>query len=158
MTELEGPRQIILVSCRYKGKDNVMTAAWHMPTSFVPRLYAISIGKKRFSHDMIKKSRLFCVNFIPKELEKLAIKCGSLSGRNVDKFAVLNIKKARCKKINCPRIRTALGWLECKVVKIIETGDHTIFVGKVVYSKLAKKGKRGKRLFYCANKFTTTLE
>ena len=57
MSELTDPRQVILVSSRAEMdilgkkelKDNIITLAWHMPVSFNPKLYAIAIGKTRFS-------------------------------------------------------------------------------------------------------------
>ena len=88
-------------------------------------------------------------------LEKEMIYCGVHSGKNVDKFKETGLTKEECSKINCPKIKEALGYFECKVVKEITTGDHVIFVGEVLFSKLNKKGKR---LFQVEGlKFTTTL-
>jgi len=69
MSEITSPRQTILVSCRDRIKDNLITVAWHMPASFSPELYAIALGKTRFSCRMIKKSKCFVVNFMPFNLK-----------------------------------------------------------------------------------------
>jgi flavin reductase (DIM6/NTAB) family NADH-FMN oxidoreductase RutF len=66
------PIQTVLVTCRGQSemmgknfhRDNIITLDWHMPVSFKPPLYAISIGKTRFSHDVIASSKCFVVNFI----------------------------------------------------------------------------------------------
>lgn len=142
MPEIDGPRQVILVTCRHNGKDNIITVAWHMPTSFNPSLYAISIGKTRFTHDMISDSGKFCVNFMPAEQRKGMEVCGSVSGRNTEKFEESGFGKVECGKIDCPRIRQAIGYLECEVAGSIETGDHTVFIGKVLYSESKASGKR----------------
>ncbi|MBN2330747.1 MAG: flavin reductase [Candidatus Aenigmarchaeota archaeon] len=156
MPEIDGPRQVILVTCRHRGKDNIITLAWHMPTSFDPRLYAISIGKTRFSHDMIRDSGNFCVNFMPAEQKKGMEHCGSVSGRNADKFEHSGFGKEECGKIDCPRIKQAIGFLECEVVDSVETGDHTVFIGKVVHSKT--KGS-GKRLYHITgNRYATSSD
>lgn len=119
-----------------------MTVAWHMPTSFKPQLYAISIGKPRFSHNMIKDSGAFCVNFISGEQKDVMVKCGTASARDTDKFKEFEIGKDECEKIDCPKIKEAIGFAECKVVASVETGDHTIFIGEVLKSNLRSHGKR----------------
>ena len=156
MSELNGPRQIVLVTCRHNGKDNIITLAWHMPTSFQPPMYTLSIGKTRFSHDMIKNSGSFCVNFISAEYKDAIVECGTGSGRSKDKFRESGFGREECERIDCPRIKEALGFLECKVVESIETGDHTIFVGEVLKSSPVKPGKR---LYHIDGpKMTTTVD
>jgi flavin reductase (DIM6/NTAB) family NADH-FMN oxidoreductase RutF len=153
LSELTGPRQVVLVTSRHGGKDNIITLAWHMPTSFNPLMYAISVGKSRASRDMIAKSGVFCVNFMPSSEKNAMEVCGSVSGREHDKFGESGLGKEECGKIDCPRIRQALGFMECRVAGAAETGDHTIFIGKVVNSGLRGKGRR---LYHITgSKFTT---
>jgi len=142
MSGLTGARQVVLVTSRYKDKDNIIALAWHTRTSFEPELYAVSVGKTRFSCGMIEKSKCFCVNFMPASLKKEIVHCGSCSGRTHDKFAETKLQKEECEKINCPRIKKALAYAECSVFKEVDTGDHFIFIGKVLKSKVLKKGKR----------------
>ncbi len=156
MSELNGPRQIALVTCRHKGKDNIITIAWHMPTSFSPGMYAISIGKSRFSHDMISDSGVFCVNFISADCRKEIELCGSVSGADSDKFKESGFGKEECDTIDCPRIRQSLGFLECRVTGRVKTGDHTIFVGEIRKSQMKKPGRRLYHIGY--SKFTTTAD
>ena len=156
MSELNGPRQVALVTSRHAGKDNIITLAWHMPTSFSPGMYAISIGRTRFSHDMIKDSGVFCVNFMHAEHRRGMEVCGSVSGSGTDKFKESGFGKEECEKIDCPRIKQSAGFLECKVVGSMETGDHTIFVGDVLNSGLRSSGER---LYHITgNRFATSSE
>jgi len=154
--KIVNPRQVVLITSRWKDKDNVMTAAWHTPLSFDPMMYGIVIGKTRYSLNLIKKSKVFVVNFMPKEYEKEILYCGRNSGRDVDKFKETGLEKEEAEKINCPRIKQALGYLECKVVKEVTAGDHILFIGKVLKADLKKEGKRLFQVF--GNKFTTTLD
>lgn len=161
MSEITGPRQVILVTSRAEAeilgkrqvKDNIFTLAWHMPVSFEPELYAISAGHKRFSTKLIRESGVFCINFMPFSSAKEALFCGRHSGNHLDKFKECNFGKESCEKIDCPRIKQALAFMECEVVNEIEAGDHTIFIGKVVKSSLLKDEKR---IFQSGNQFTTT--
>lgn len=154
ITTLTNPRQTILVTCRWQGKDNIITMDWHTPLSFNPMMYAISVGKTRYSLELIRQSRVFVVNFMIKDYEKEVLYCGRHSGKNLDKFTKTNLEKEGAEKIDCPRIKQALGFLECQVVDEIEIGDHVLFIAQVVSSGLKAQGKR---LFHLwGDKFTTT--
>ncbi len=163
MPAITNPRQTILVSARAKVsilgrevlKDNIITLSWHMPTSFEPMLYAVAIGKTRFSCKLIQKSKVFVVNFVPMSFEKEAAYCGRNSGEHIDKFDEANIIKEESEKIDCPRIKDAIAFMECEVIEEIEAGDHIIFIGKVLNSQLRDEG--AERLFQkSGTDFTTT--
>jgi len=164
MSEITNPRQTVLITSRAKTsilgreqeKDNIFAIDWHMPSSKEPRLYAISVGKERFSSELIKKSRCFVVNFMSPDYEKEVLFCGTHSGKHMDKFIETSLTKEEAEKIDCPRINEASAFLECEVINELETGDHVIFVGKIAYGNLKKQGKR---IFHKTDdRFTTTLD
>ncbi|MBI2129087.1 flavin reductase family protein [Candidatus Woesearchaeota archaeon] len=149
-----GERQTILITCRHKEKDNVMAIDWHMPSSFEPELYVIAIGKQRFSCDMIRNSRVFVANFVPFSLKEKVLFCGRHSGRFMDKLKEAKLTKEEAEKVDCPRIKEAVAYLECEVVNELETGDHIIFIGKILKSDFKK---RDKRIFHISgDEFVTT--
>jgi len=163
MPAITNPRQTILVSMRGKvsilgkevTKDNIITLSWHMPVSFEPMMYAIAIGKSRFSAKLIRQSKVFVVNFVSISFEKQAAFCGRHSGEHMDKFEEGNIIKEEAEKIDCPRLKEAVGFIECEVVDEVDAGDHIIFIGKALHSELRDDG--AKRLFQVTGtEFTTT--
>ena len=161
MSELNDPKQVVLVTSREEMdilgkkqiKDNIITIAWHMPVSFNPNLYAISVGKTRFSCEVIKKSKAFAVNFISFELKDKALIVGTKSGAHIDKFKEAGLTKEECSSIDCPRIKEALAYLECEVINEVDVGDHILYIGKVLNSDIKKQGKR---LLQQEKDFTTT--
>lgn len=155
ITTLTNPRQTILLTCRHLDQDNVMTLDWHTPLSFDPMMYAVAIAKIRFSCSLVQKSKVFGVNFMSKDFEREVLYCGRHSGKDLDKFKETGLKKEEGEKINCPLIKQALGYLECKVVKEIETGDHILFIAEIVNYELRKKAKR---LFHLFSDYFTTTE
>ncbi len=150
MSELTDPRQVILVTCREEMdimgkkevKDNIITLAWHMPVSFNPNLYAIAVGKTRFSCSVISKSKAFVVNFVPFKLKEQVLICGTKSGMHIDKFKEANLTKEEAKNVDCPRIKESLAYMECEVINEVDAGDHIIFIGKVLNSEIKGKEKR----------------
>jgi flavin reductase (DIM6/NTAB) family NADH-FMN oxidoreductase RutF len=156
ITTLTNPRQTILLTCRFKDRDNIMTLDWHTPLSFEPMMYAVSIGKTRFSLNLVRASKVFVVNFMSKNFEKEILFCGRHSGKTINKFKETNFEKEEAETIDCPRIKQALGYLECKVLKEVEVGDHILFIARVTKADLKQKARRLFHLF--ADKFTTTIE
>ena len=156
MSKINNPNQVVLVTCRHAGKDNIIAMTWHTKTSFQPNLYLISVDNSRFSHELISKSKCFCINFMPYELSEAIKYCGTHSGRDVDKFKETGLTKIECETINCCRIKEALAYVECKVINSFATGDHTVFVGEVTKQEFIKEGKRPFQLDRL--KFTTTID
>ncbi len=127
------PMHTVLISCAGKaGKPNVTTVAWAMPTSQNPPLLAISLAPGRHSHKLIEESGEFVVNIPTMEILQAVYACGSLTGRSFDKFKKTNLTAMPAKKVNAPAIRECIAHLECEVDGQLTTGDHTIFIGKIL--------------------------
>ena len=95
-------------------------------------MVAISIGNQRYSHGCIEFCKEFVLCFPSKNQKKEAWFCGKNSGKNVDKFKESGFKKAPSKIVKPPLIKDSTVAYECKVVKKVQTGDHTLFIGEVV--------------------------
>ncbi len=127
------PMHTVLVSCIGKeGKPNVITLAWAMPTSTDPPLIAISVTPSRHSHKLIEQSREFIVNIPTLEILQAVYACGSLTGRSFDKFKKAGLTPVSGRRVKAPAIKECIAHLECIVDDQFITGDHTIFVGKIV--------------------------
>ncbi|MDI3502349.1 MAG: hypothetical protein PWR13_900 [Archaeoglobi archaeon] len=129
------PKSVVLVTSKAGEKENVLSVAWHMPTSHEPPLVLISIAFHRFSHELIKKGGEFVINVPPKELLPAVELCGSVSGRSIDKFEKAGLTKIPSKKVSPPSIKECIAHVECRVVDSFITGDHEVFVGEVVYAQ-----------------------
>lgn len=126
------PKMTVLVTSEDEnGKTNIITVAWAMPTSSDPPLLAISVGKQKYSNNLIRDSGEFVVNVPEKSLLDEVKFCGSRSGSSVDKFKESGLTRRKSKKLDTPGIDECPVSLECSLFKEFETGDHTIFVGKV---------------------------
>ena len=127
------PMHTVLVSCVGKNsKPNITTMAWAMPTSIDPPLIAISLSPQRHSHTLIEESGEFIVNIPTLELLQAVLACGAFSGRSFDKFKKANLTPMPGKKVKAPAIRECIAHLECEVDAQFTTGDHTIFIGKIL--------------------------
>jgi len=139
---LLNPMGVVLVSSSFNGQDNVMTACWAFPVSFDPLLFGVAIGRERHSHSLIRKGSEFVLNIPGEDLLDAAIICGENSGRDTDKFEIAKLTREKSEKVSSPSIKEALSSIECRVVKSVEAGDHTIFIGEPLNINQRKKGKR----------------
>jgi flavin reductase (DIM6/NTAB) family NADH-FMN oxidoreductase RutF len=127
------PYTASLVTCKGKnGKNNVMAAAWIIPISVDPPMLAMSIRPERYSYDLIRESREFVVNIPSFQMAKGVLICGRISGRDHNKFKEARFSIRRATKLQPPIIEQCVAHIECKVVKVMKTGDHSLILGKIV--------------------------
>lgn len=126
------PCGTVLVTCCDKhGKPNIITLAWVAPASIQPPLAMIGVGKTRYSHNLIRGGE-FVINIPTADLLEKVQYCGETSGRQVDKFKETGLTPKKAKFVKPPVIEECVGHLECRVVKEVPTGDHTLFIGEVL--------------------------
>jgi flavin reductase (DIM6/NTAB) family NADH-FMN oxidoreductase RutF len=97
-----------------------------------PPLVGVAIHPSRHTHDMIKYSEEFALNIPTRELLHHVQYLGSTSGRELDKFELTRLPTFSARRIDAPLLEGCAGWIECGVHDAITTGDHTLFIGKVV--------------------------
>lgn len=122
----------VLVSCSHDGKRNLITLAWTSPVSADPRLVAVAVAPGRFSHDLIRESREFVVNVPSSEILPAVWECGTVSGRDVDKFESAGLTAEQAQSVKAPLVAECFAHIECRVVAAPVLGDHTLFVGEVL--------------------------
>lgn len=130
---LSSPFPYVLVTSLDKnGRPNAMGVAWVTRTSFDPFLILISIDHRRYSYEGIQMHKEFVVNYPSIDQSDAALICGKKSGRDGDKIKLAGLNLVDSVGVKVPTIEGVTVAFECKVVDQLETGDHTIFVGKVV--------------------------
>ncbi len=112
------------------GQPNVATFAWVMSTSHDPELIAVSVAEARYTYECLTDE--FVVNLPTKELVEAVWIVGTLSGRDTNKFHAAGLTPMPSVEVTPPRIAECVTHVECRIVDTLQTGDHTIFIGKVV--------------------------
>lgn len=130
---LLNPVPAVMVSCMDNGgKSNIITIAWAGTVNSNPPMISISIRKERYSYTIINESMEFVVNLATKNLTEQMDYCGVKSGRDIDKFEILKLKKGKADLVKAPLIDESPVNLECKVKNKIDLGSHVMFIAKVV--------------------------
>jgi len=139
-SRLLNPRPALLVTCcDNDGKPNVLSVAWHSPLSISPPLVGISIAPTRYSHDLIASTGEYVINVVGSEMRSVVDFCGNKSGREIDKITQSSLRIQPASMVRPPILSDSLGYLECRVENAVVVGDHTWFVGIVLYAAARKE-------------------
>ncbi len=116
----------------HEGKPNVMTAAWGGICCSKPPCVYVSLRKATYTYGNLLERKAFTVNFPSIEHVKEADYFGLVSGRDNDKFSSAKLTPVKSKLVDAPYVKEFPMILECEVIKVIEIGLHTEFIGEII--------------------------
>jgi flavin reductase (DIM6/NTAB) family NADH-FMN oxidoreductase RutF len=128
---LPSPVLIIGTYCS-DGKPNIMNAAWGGIASSKPPCISVSLREATLSYHNIKQTGAFTVNIPSEKYLRESDFAGLVSGRDYDKFKETRLTPEKSKLVNAPFIKEFPYALECKLIKQVDIGSHTMFIGEIL--------------------------
>lgn len=127
------PRPILLVTTRDpNGRDNIITVSWAGVACSAPPMVTVALRSSRHSYAAVMATRELVVN-IPTSKQHQAVElCGTVSGKETDKFARAGLGKLPASLVCAPLIAECPINLECKVRHVLPLGTHVLFVAEIV--------------------------
>jgi flavin reductase (DIM6/NTAB) family NADH-FMN oxidoreductase RutF len=143
---------LLLATTGTDGKPNVMTIGWGMIGSIWARpIFLVMVRPSRHTFSRMEQVSDFTVNILPRELAAAASLCGSVSGREHDKFQEAQLTPIPSREVRSPIIKECVVHYECRTVQRVnmapdaltqsiheqfyKNGDfHRIFFGEIVAS------------------------
>lgn len=120
---VEGPVALVLVEAG--GRLNAMTVSFFSELSHHPTSLWVSIAQTTYTHSLIQECGQFTLAVLSSDQKEIALACGSVSGRQQNKWSWLDVYKT-------PEdfwvLRGALTSTTCVVRGSLPLGDHTIFL------------------------------
>jgi len=136
------------------GSDNIngMMADWVMQVSFNPRLVTVSLERNSTTLRNLRESGFFTVNMLGAEQRSLAVKfcqprqASKIVGRSDTASAVVydkmdGVPYQMGALTDCPILDDGLAYLECQVDQLVDAGDHTLAVGRVLDGAVLREGE-----------------
>ena len=114
------------------GRPNIMTAAWGGIASSKPPCISVSLREATLTYHNIKQTKAFTVNIPSEKYLKEADFVGMVSGRECDKFKETRLTPEKSKLVSAPIVKEFPYALECKLVRQVDLGLHTMFIGEIV--------------------------
>ena len=140
---------VTVVTTRHAEELHGVTVSAFLAVSWDPPLALISLESVGQSCDFIKESGFFAVSFLSDRQEFLAERFAGRAPLVNQRFDGVPHRFA---VTGAPILEGALGWLDCRAEQIVEAGDHTLFVGRVV---ALGAGAPGNALAYYAHHYRT---
>ena len=114
------------------GKANAMTVAWGGICCSKPPCISISLRKATYSYNNIIARKAFSINIPSEEFVKEADYFGIVSGRNTDKFITSGLTPVNSDLVDAPYIEEFPLIIECKLIRTVNIGLHTQFIGEIL--------------------------
>jgi flavin reductase (DIM6/NTAB) family NADH-FMN oxidoreductase RutF len=113
-------------------RPNIITLAWAGTVCSEPPMVGIGVRPERHSHHLLREVGEFVVNLPPANLVAAVNRCGTVSGRDYDKFDLCGLTAAPASQVRVPLIAECPIHLECVVRQTLSLGTHDLFLGEVV--------------------------
>jgi flavin reductase (DIM6/NTAB) family NADH-FMN oxidoreductase RutF len=126
------PVPAVMVSCGTGEQVNIITLAWVGTLCSQPPLVGISVRPNRYSHGLIQEAGEFVVNLPTAELARWVDYCGTVSGRDEDKWAACGFSQAPATEVQTPLIAECPVNIECRLQQTLSLGTHDLFIGEVL--------------------------
>lgn len=130
------------------GTDVGMTVNAITSVSLEPPQLLICLAKSRFTAQAIADCGSFAVNFLSNDQQEVA---GLFATNSPEKFKHVEVERGM---LGMPLITDSLARAECRVNRMIEAGDHTIFIGDVVTGAAVE----GQPLIYFRSGYNELME
>ncbi len=133
------PYGLYVITVMSEGEDHGMTANWVMQAAFTPPMVAVAIENESKSLPMIRDARAFAINVLAAGQRELAARLGK-SSRNVP-HKLKGVATRPAPSTGAPILADGLGWVECRLVATMPSGDHTLVLGEVVEAGVEHEGE-----------------
>ena len=120
---------VYVVTSKAQDKLNGLTVSWLTRVSLDPPLIGVAVDQRWYSNELLKKGTHFVVHILADDQLEIARHFGSSSGRDHDKLEKVDWEPS---SNGVPVIRGSWAWLECRKEQQHRTGDHSLFIGKVI--------------------------
>ena len=123
---------VYILSSVNEGEYCVSTITWASQASFEPPMISVCIKRNSASYEIVKKRGEFILHLLGDNQKALAstffkptiFENEKLNGQE---FSLAN---------NLPLLKDIPAYIQCKVVEILENGDHPLFLAEVVDAKI----------------------
>lgn len=141
------PSGVAVVTLDLDGEQLGLTVGSLVSLSLEPPLVGFSINRSAALHELLRQSGAFAASLLAAGQEALA----QHFARGVPPIALWSGIERRPGRTGAPLLEGAAGWLEGRVAREVEAGDHTFFVADVLD---AERGSAPVPLVYFDGRYT----
>ncbi|HEY5039270.1 MAG TPA: flavin reductase family protein [bacterium] len=124
------PHALYVLTSRSNGKTAVSTVSWVTQASFHPPLLVVGLKKDSHTLEVVKRAKGFVLNFLGTGQKDVAQKFFKHEEPEGNHLAGEPFQESPLLKH--PIFPKMAGFVECRMVGMVEKGDHTVVVAEVV--------------------------
>ena len=131
-SKMTSPNPVSLICTKKEdGNTNIATVSWYTYLSFHPEMMCFVMSKKSYSGEMVRNNGKVILTIPGSGLEEIVKKCGSTTGRNIDKVSEHNIEMEEVidNEIMVPKRSRVV--VELTLSEYVEVGDHYLYICNV---------------------------
>ena len=128
------------LTVKREGDEHGITANWVSQASFDPPMVVLAVESTSKMIEMIRDAHHFAISVFHEGQRDLADKLGRGPAGASPKLKGIKTKPGPIS--GAPVLAEALGWVECRVVATLPSGDHTLVLGEVVEAGVEHEGAR----------------
>lgn len=113
---------------------NVMACEWTYLFSYEPALIALGIRPHKATAINIKETKIFGVSMCAEDQNVISSVAGNQTAKSIDKIGLLKelgFTFYPAKTMNVLMVEGACMNAECKLVEVLEMGDHPLLIGEI---------------------------
>ena len=134
------PHGVSVLTVDYEGDRMGVTLSSLVSLSLDPPLVGISVGKQASCYELLRRAGAFAVSLLGSGQEELARRFAS-GHPPIVHWRGVETREGRV----APLVEGGVGWIEARTVAEHDVGDHTFFVGDVLY---VERGPSTRALMY----------
>jgi 3-hydroxy-9,10-secoandrosta-1,3,5(10)-triene-9,17-dione monooxygenase reductase component len=119
---------VTIVTTALEGRLHGVTVSAFAAVSLDPPLVLIALANESTTREMIVESGIFAVNILSDELEFLSERFAARAPLVNETFEGVPHRVAAT---GAPILEKSLAWYDCRLDATHDSGDHTLFVGRV---------------------------
>lgn len=127
LSKLPNPVAVLLVNDQQE--RNGMIASWMTQVSYDPPQILVAVRPNRYTHAMLHAAGFFTLNLLQEDQADRVSQFKLKGDARDEKFAQLEVAEDANGQ---PYLPDSAAVFHCRVVQVVETGDHTLFVGEVL--------------------------
>ncbi len=127
------------LTVKREADEHGITANWVSQASFDPAMVVVAVESTSKMIEMIRDAHHFAISVFHEGQRDLAEKLGRGQVGAMPKLKGVKTKPGPI--AGAPVLADALGWVECRVVATLPSGDHTLVLGEVVEAGVEREGK-----------------
>jgi flavin reductase (DIM6/NTAB) family NADH-FMN oxidoreductase RutF len=129
------PTGVTIITMEHEGEVRGMTANAITSVSLDPLLLLICVDKRTITHRFLEQATTFAVNILAEDQEHVS---RALASRDSDDARRLMGHPYHPGQNGAPILDDCVAYLECRITEVFPGGDHSIFIGEVVWGEVMR--------------------